>query len=94
VLEARKTAIDVELVNIPSRTDIIIDIRASDEEESNPLIITSNEVIKVPFYKLNTYFANVDASQQYLLYCQKGTMSQLHAQHLNQQGFIVKVYTQ
>jgi thiamine biosynthesis protein ThiI len=94
VLEARKTAVDVELVNIPSITDIIIDIRASDEEENNPLIITSNEVIKIPFYKLNTYFANVDPSQQYLLYCQKGTMSQLHAQHLNQQGFNVKVYTQ
>lgn len=92
VMESRTTATDVEIVSIPSVDDVIIDIRAADEEEQKPLEITSNEVMKVPFYKLNTVFSDIDGAKQYLLYCEKGTMSQLHAQHLCEQGFKVKVY--
>jgi thiamine biosynthesis protein ThiI len=43
--------------------------------------------VRIPFYKLNSAFADMAKDQQYLLYCDKGVMSQLHAAHLLEQGY-------
>lgn len=70
---------------------VVIDIRKNPLPERMPLDIENKLVI--PFYELNQKFKGLDASKQYLLYCQKGVMSQLHAQYLKDQGFEnVKVY--
>jgi tRNA uracil 4-sulfurtransferase len=55
----------------------VIDIRAEDE-----CIETSCESIKIPFHKLKTEFPKLPQDKEYLLYCEKGIMSQLHAQYL------------
>jgi thiamine biosynthesis protein ThiI len=56
---------------------IVIDIR-----EENDEINTTCKNIKIPFHKLKSEFPKLDETKEYLLYCEKGIMSQLHAQYL------------
>ena len=55
----------------------VIDIR-----QGNECIETSCETIKMPFFKLKTDFMKLPQNKQYLFYCEKGILSQLHAQYL------------
>jgi tRNA uracil 4-sulfurtransferase len=55
----------------------VIDIRQNDE-----CIQTSAETLKIPFYKLKGEFKKLPQDKQYLFYCDKGILSQLHAQYL------------
>jgi len=83
----------VDIVEMVSENQIVIDIRHPDEEEINPLINTSFKFIKVPFFNLHEQFKSLDQNKIWLLYCDKGVMSQLHAQYLRDEGFAnVKVY--
>ncbi len=78
---------DVMLLTTPALTDEIIDIRHPAEAADAPLELANNPVRLIPFYELESRLADLDTSgkQRYLLYCQKGTMSKIHAHHLNQQ---------
>ncbi len=72
--------------------EVVIDIRPDSEKQHSPLKLEA-EVIEMPFHELNQQFKKLDQSKNYLLYCQKGVMSQLHAQYLIDQGFEnIKVY--
>lgn len=84
----------VEVLNVPIQDGVIIDVRHSTEEERKPLKAISGITIeKIPFYELHARFAEMDQSKAYLLYCDKGVMSKLHAAHLAEQGYSnVKVY--
>lgn len=55
----------------------IIDIRTD-----APCIEAECESIQIPFHKLKTEFKKLPQDREYLLYCDKGIMSQLHAQYL------------
>ncbi len=68
---------------------VIIDIRGEDES-----IETSCETLNIPFYQLKTEFKKLPQDKEYLLYCEKGVMSQLHAQYLrdSENRENVKVY--
>lgn len=80
----------VEVVENPEGF-IVIDIRRKDEAEKNPLVLES--VKEIPFFEINKAFKYLDQQEQYLLYCEKGVMSQLHAQYLQDMGYQnVKVY--
>jgi thiamine biosynthesis protein ThiI len=63
--------------DISSGKYVIVDIRQSDE-----CIETSCETIKIPFHKLKKEFKNLPQDKEYLFYCDKGILSQLHAQYL------------
>ena len=66
---------------------VVIDIRHPDECERKPLQLPEGvEQRQIPFYSLNKQFAALPGEQQYLLYCDKGVMSQLHAAHLKDAG--------
>lgn len=67
----------------------IIDIREEDE-----CLQTSCESIKIPFHKLKIEFDKLPKDKEYLLYCEKGIMSQLHAQYLRDSNNIknIRVY--
>lgn len=56
---------------------VVIDIRTEEE-----CIQTPCPNIKIPFHKLKTEFMKLPQDKEYLLYCDKGIMSQLHAQYL------------
>lgn len=76
----------VKFISDPAAHAVILDIRHPDEEERKPLLLESNEVQKVPFYKLNTVFEALDCDVQYLLFCDKSIMSKLHASYLMDKG--------
>lgn len=67
----------------------VIDIRGAEEMVSVPC-----ESLNIPFYKLKTEFKKLPQDRKYLLYCDKGVMSQLHAQYLRDSESCknVKVY--
>ncbi len=72
---------------------IILDIRHPDAAEDEPLALSGIEVQTLPFYAINSRFKELDANRQYLLYCDKGVMSRLHAHHLLSEGHAnVRVY--
>ena len=67
--------------------DVVVDVRASSEQQKKPLNLPGVDIIAVPFFQINKQFISLDQSRNYLLYCEKGVMSQLHALHLKDQGF-------
>lgn len=77
---------DVEVVDQALTGQIVIDIRHPDEREREPFAIEGVEVKPIPFYELSTRFKELDPARNYLLYCQKGVMSQMHAQSLLDAG--------
>lgn len=84
---------EIEELSAPVTGSVIIDVRHPSEEELKPLHISGIDVRKIPFYELHSRFAELDSQTDYLLYCEKGVMSRLHASHLLDQGFKnVKVY--
>lgn len=91
IIDDINTAEAVEVVNeIPENT-VLIDIRKPEEVTAQPLDLP--DVMVIPFFELNQKFKHLEQDKQYVLYCQKGVMSQLHAQYLRDQGFEnVRVY--
>lgn len=55
----------------------VIDIRQEDD-----IIDAPCETLKIPFFKLKNEFKKLPQDKEYLFYCDKGIMSQLHAQYL------------
>lgn len=93
VLASSEGVTDIEIVSVPGVRDIILDIRHPNEEESDPLHLTNNEILKIPFYQINGKLDEIPKDRDVLLYCKKGTMSQLHAEQLTKDGFSrIKVF--
>ncbi|MDL4913536.1 MAG: tRNA uracil 4-sulfurtransferase ThiI [Enterobacterales bacterium endosymbiont of Blomia tropicalis] len=91
--KAVEDVVEVETVALLGANDIVLDIRASDEQEDKPLQLPETEVKSMPFYKLSTQFGDLDQNKTWLLYCDRGVMSRLQALYLHEQGFRnVKVY--
>ncbi|MDK9366020.1 tRNA uracil 4-sulfurtransferase ThiI [Lelliottia wanjuensis] len=85
--------VEVETVTGFSANDVIVDIRAIDEQDASPLKVEGVEVVSLPFYKLSTKFGDLEKDKTYLLWCERGVMSRLQALYLREQGFTnVKVY--
>ncbi len=80
----------IEVISDLSKGEyVVIDIRGEDESFKS-----SCETLNIPFYKLKTEFKKLPQDREYLLYCEKGVMSQLHAQYLrdSESRENVKVY--
>ena len=85
--------VQVEEVQQVLAGQIVIDIRHPDAADDEPLEIEGIEVQQMPFYAINNKFKDLDETRQYLLYCDKGVMSRLHAHHLMCEGHAnVRVY--
>ncbi|NQV71136.1 MAG: tRNA 4-thiouridine(8) synthase ThiI [Pseudohongiella sp.] len=86
-----KDAAEVEIVHSIGLASTVIDIRHPAETDIKPLrhsaIDGSVEVLSIPFYQLRSRFNELDKSRSYLLYCDKGMMSRLHAANLQDEGF-------
>ena len=67
--------------------DVVVDVRPSLEQQKKPLNLPGIDIITVPFFIINKQFGTFDQARNYLLYCEKGVMSQLHALHIQDQGF-------
>ncbi|MEW6996765.1 tRNA uracil 4-sulfurtransferase ThiI [Colwelliaceae bacterium BS250] len=83
----------IETVDSAGHDNVVVDIRSPEEEDAAPLEIENIEVVHIPFYKLATQFGDLAKDKTYLLYCDRGVMSQLQALYLHDNGFMnVKVY--
>ena len=78
---------EVEYVTAAGEGEVVLDVRAPDEAEENPLKLEGAEIKELPFYKIATEFGNLDQSKTYLLYCKNGVMSRLQALILKERGF-------
>ncbi|HFU74228.1 MAG TPA: tRNA 4-thiouridine(8) synthase ThiI [Helicobacteraceae bacterium] len=80
----------VEVINsLDDDNYVVVDIREGEEA-----LNLSCETIHIPFHKLKIEFPKLPKEKTYLLYCEKGIMSQLHAQYLRDAKVCdtVKVY--
>jgi thiamine biosynthesis protein ThiI len=82
-----EAAPECEMLAVPLAASAVIDIRHPAEEELCPLQLNSNEVLKIPFYRLQAGFAELDQDRRYLLYCDRSVMSRLHCSQLVLQGY-------
>jgi thiamine biosynthesis protein ThiI len=93
VIEELGQDVQVEEVTDALPGHVVIDIRHPDQAEDEPLEIEGVEVQALPFYAINNRFKELDENRQYLLYCDRGVMSRLHAHHLLSEGHAnVRVY--
>lgn len=69
----------IEVISDLSTNDnfVVIDIRQDED-----IIKTSCKTLKIPFFNLKNEFKKLPQDKEYLFYCDKGIMSQLHAQYL------------
>ncbi len=79
----------VEIVHEIKDGNIVIDIRGEEQTINLPV-----KTLNIPFYDLKKEFPKLPKEKTYLLYCDKGIMSQLHAQYLKDELKIenIKVY--
>lgn len=89
--QSAKNIDDIEVVSMPTSDDVVIDIRHPHELLIKPLVLTKNKILEIPFFKLQSS-EQLDKKASYLLYCDKGIMSQLQAEELADKGYQVKVY--
>ncbi|MFQ3200030.1 MAG: thiamine biosynthesis protein ThiI [Zhongshania sp.] len=88
-----RAAVDVKTLPIPLPESVILDVRHPDEVDRKSLKFLGGELQAVLFYELLRRFTDLDQVRIYLLCCEKGVMSRLHASHLVEQGFTnLKVY--
>jgi thiamine biosynthesis protein ThiI len=81
---------EIRITSQLNSSDIVVDIRHPSEQEQKPLQLPApnrETQLEIPFYQLQSRFAELSKDQAYLLYCDKGMMSRLHAAHLYDQGF-------
>lgn len=91
--DKREAPSQVTTVSQAPENACIVDIRPIDERELRPLLCPNHEVIIIPFYQLSERIPKMVNNRTYLLYCEKGVMSTLHAAHLHDAGFtFVGVY--
>ena len=100
ILEANDQIIDIrhpdeqELKPIPLPVALASNT-STDTSNNNKESEIKTEILAIPFYSLATAMNNLDPSKRYLLYCDRGVMSQLQAANLIDQGFSnVGVYRQ
>ncbi len=81
---------EVAVTSEPGPEDIVIDIRHESEQVARPLALRAAadaQLLHIPFYRLRGDFEKLDRSPRYLLYCERGMISRLHAAHLMDAGF-------
>ena len=89
VIDDVTTQSPIEVISELKEEYTVIDITPEEQ-----CIETICETIKIPFHKLKTEFKKLPKDKEYLLYCEKGVMSQLHAQYLRdeEESLNVRVY--
>lgn len=84
---------EVEALTKVADNQVVVDIRAPHEQEKKPLNIPGCEIQLIPFFSLGSEVEQFSENKEYLLYCEKGVMSQMHAHQLQERGFSnIKVY--
>lgn len=85
---------EIETVYEVLDNEIIIDIREENSVGTGfKPVPTQKNILKVPFYKINSEFKKLDQEKTYLFYCDKWVLSELHWLYLKELWFEnIKVY--
>ena len=78
---------NIRIVSTPEPEDLIIDVRHPSEVEELPLPLDTSIILQIPFFTLLEKLHELNPSQNYLIYCDKGIMSRLQANILWEKGF-------
>ena len=81
---------EITVTSEPGPEDIVIDIRHESEQGARPPALreaAGEQLLHIPFYRLRGDFEKLDRGPRYLLYCERGMISRLHAAHLMDSGF-------
>ena len=70
---------NIRIVSTPEPEDLIIDVRHPLEVEELPLPLDTSIVLQIPFFTLLETLHELNPSQNYLIYCDKGIMSRLQS---------------
>ena len=76
---------EITVTSEPGPEDIVIDIRHESEQGARPPALreaADGQLLHIPFYRLRGDFEKLDRGPRYLLYCERGMISRLHAAHL------------
>ena len=88
-----KDATEIEVTFLPWNDEIVIDIREEADIKKNKLILENIEILEIPFFEINHKFKELDQNIDYLLYCDKWVLSNLHGLYLKENGFNnIKIY--
>ncbi len=82
-----KESEDLELVFLAWDNDIVVDIREEWERNKHPLILEKVEIIEIPFFEINHKFKDLESDKNYLFYCEKWVLSNLHWLYLKEKWF-------
>ena len=82
-----KDATEIEVAFLPWNDEIVIDIREDADIKKNKLILENVEILEIPFFEINHKFKELDQNKDYLLYCDKWVLSNLHGLYLKENGF-------
>lgn len=77
----------VDIFSMPTPDSVIVDVRHPDERIENELSLETNRVVAIPFFEIQKVFADQPQEENYLLYCERGIMSRLHAELLLEAGY-------
>ena len=80
-------AIPVDTYDQPKVGATIVDVRHPDEVMKQPLVIDGQSVEEIPYFRIQKDFAEMNPKATYLLYCDRGVMSRLHAELLIDSGY-------
>ncbi len=93
IVENQNINSEIEAMTRVAEQQTLVDIRPPREQERKPLNMPGCDIRVIPFYQLESAFPELPQEREYLLYCDKGVMSQMHAQHLHELGYTnVKVF--
>lgn len=84
--QTRALQTEVETVTSVRGGEIVLDVRAPDDQEKAPLQLEGVEIMAMPFYKVVKEFPALDPLKTYALYCDQGVMSTMAARQLKEQG--------
>lgn len=79
---------EVAILARPEPGDTVIDIRHESERgfAAGAMASAGTPLLRIPFYRLAGEFPRLEADSRYLLYCERGMISRLHAAHLKDAG--------
>ncbi len=77
----------VDVLSRPNADAVVIDVRHPDERLEKALELQNNRVVPIPFFEIQKRFAEQPQDASYLLYCERGIMSRLHAELLLEAGY-------
>lgn len=79
--------IPVDIYSKPLPGAVIVDVRHPDEINDKTVQFGDASVSEIPYFRIQNQFSELDSKTTYLLYCDRGVMSRLHAELLIESGF-------